>query len=238
MPTYHQICYHIWQLHEQYPSLPDGQSPRHFLFPPPWRGRSPDLLFVGSAPNQEAAIDWNGEYEHNVNFARDFEYIVGGPKNQPQLRDNGRYEPLLRVARLVDERCTVWWQTGDVPGSLLVEFTEAMPLATMPEGGDLVELSRIDELQEQCRQGLDAQLDYFRPRLVVAHGDLACEALHRLVTGYPPDGKPAGKTLFHEGFKCAIHFVRTLNLHGMSALELASIVMSIRNCANRAGILG
>ena len=92
--------------------------------------------------------------------------------------------------------------------------------------------------RSRCRQGLDAQLDYFRPRLVVAHGDLACEALHRLVTGYPPDGKPAGKTLFHEGFKCAIHFVRTLNLHGMSALELASIVMSIRNCANRAGILG
>ena len=26
-----------------------------------------------------------------MSFARDFEYIIGGPKNQPSLRDNGRF---------------------------------------------------------------------------------------------------------------------------------------------------
>jgi hypothetical protein len=237
MPTYHQLCYHIWQLHEQYPTLPDGVTPRHFLFPPPWRGRAPDLLFVGSAPNQQSPIGWNGEYDHNVNFAREFEYIAGGPKNAIDLRDNGRYEPLLRVARLVDDRCVVWWQAGDVPGSLLVEFTEAMPLAALPEGGDLVDLSLAEELQEQCLQGLVGQLEYFQPRMVVAHGDLACNALHRLVTGLPPDEKLAGKTLFHEELRRAIHFVRTLILPGMGASELATVVLGIRNAANRAGVL-
>ena len=177
---YEKICELVWNLKKSVrKALPDG-SARKAVFPPV-RRKKVDLLIIGQSPNNNGVPYGGDDKQQTMEHAKRYEFVRRNLCSPFNDRFNHRhYEKLIAFVRQVDERLGVWWDLKE----LCVEFTDALPLATIPGTGDFN--SVIDQrnpmcpVRNFCKDVLSAILDYYEPRVILAHGWLPSALLREL----------------------------------------------------------
>ena len=181
---YGKICELIWNLKVSVNnSLPDG-STRKVIFPPV-RRKKVALLIIGQSPNHNGVPDAATDREQTIQHTKRYEFIRRNLCSPFDDRLNHRhYEKLVAFVRQVDERLGVWWELAELTKKLCVEFTDALPLATIPRTGDfdsvIEQRNPMCPVRNSCKDILSAILDYYEPRVVLAHGWLPSTLLREL----------------------------------------------------------
>jgi hypothetical protein len=179
------ICREIWKLRGDMTRRLPGPVARKAVLPPPRRGPV-DLLIIGQSPNQNG-IPYPGDnkkatWEHSERYR-----FVRQPGETFDHRFNHPYyEKVMAILRRVDERLGVWWQIQDGTKQLRVEFTDALPLATVPRSTDFSEVIRQRDhgcpVRIACADLLRLQLDYYQPRVIPGNGWLPSDLLSKVFT--------------------------------------------------------
>lgn len=177
---YEKICELIWSLKNSVQNpVPDGAT-RKAVFPPVRRTKVA-LLIVGQSPNHNG-VPYNGnDREQTMEHAKRYEFIRRPPRNANDYYNHSYYEKLICLVRQVDKRLGVWWEIPESKKELLVEFADALPLATIPGGRDFSSvIQRSGSVRESCKIILSAILDYYAPRVILANGEFAGALLREL----------------------------------------------------------
>lgn len=230
--TYQAICQRVWALYQQVTSRqPSAVSTRNILFPPPPRGRPIDLLIVGISPNQSAPVAYTHSFDGLTQFARHFEYVSGNQGAQGHHYDP-YYRRLLEFVRRVDKRFGVWWEVERGTSELLVEFTDALHIATA-RGNDDIDAMLNGGLPDfcvrsECRQILEMELLLHQPKVVLGNGRFASDLLWELCTGQPLRTAPPDALIPKSRFGCPVHLSGFLTSKSMDGFSKARLVREIR----------
>lgn len=207
---------------------------RNILFPPPPRGRPIDLLVVGISPYQSAPVAYTHSFDGLTEFARHFQYVSGGNGEQGHYYDP-YYQRLLRFVRRVDNRFGVWWEVERGTSELLVEFTDALHIATARGNDDIDDildggLSGVS-VRSECRQILEMELVLHQPKAVLGNGRFASDLLWELCTGQPLRTAPPDAVIPKSRFGCPVHLSGFLTSKSMDGFSKARLVREIQDHA-------
>jgi hypothetical protein len=175
--AYDRICDKIWTLGEQ-AKLPDG-VPTRAIFPRQRQREMTDLLIVGQSPNYNGVPYTKHTRQEAEEHAVRYEFVrkPGGPLNH--RFNHEYYERLLNFVRRVDSSLGVWWEACDSQKKL-VEFIDALPLATRPRSGDFEYMKEMSGIRATYVEVLKMELDYYRPRVVWAHSRFAEDLINEI----------------------------------------------------------
>jgi hypothetical protein len=231
--SYQKICDEVWTFYQA--SLTKDKWRRHnrrVLLPPPPRDRPVELLFIGISPSQVAGIGYATERPGAERLAREFEYVSESGKGRVGFSNDSYYQPLLELARRVDEGFGVWPQIARGERSLLVEFTDALHITTDHRiAADLLAL--INPQDEtcpgclKCKEILQAELRLYRPRVVVCNGRLPSKFLWEICTGRSVERPVKESFLGETRFGCKVHFSGYLNSKWMDGFSKARLLREI-----------
>jgi hypothetical protein len=225
--SYDNICHKIWALYGQTESHPVGRGgKRNFLLPPPRREKPVTLLIVGISPFQDAVgVRFTHTLEAMKSFAARFEYVPGGPEG------NGYkfyYSDLLNLVRRVDPRLGVWWELLRAKHELLVEFTDALPVATSRGDDDIKQFLNVsdpaDPVRTACKELLELQLNYYQPKVVLGNGRLPSTLLWELCAGRVMPIVPPTAFFPKSRFNCSVHLSGFIPNAKLDAFNRARLV--------------
>jgi hypothetical protein len=181
--AYEQICNKIWALVEQ-ATLPGGAAIRA-VFPRRRQREMTDLLIVGQSPNYNGVLYITHTRQEAEEHAVRYEFV----KKPNGLRDHSfnheYYERLLAFVRRVDSSLGVWWEACDKQKKL-VEFVDALPLATRPRSEDFDHIQGQSGVRATCAEILKMELDYYRPRVIWAHSRFAKDLIEEIQPDFSP----------------------------------------------------
>jgi hypothetical protein len=199
---------------------------RNVLFPPPLRCRPVDLLIVGISPNQSAPVAYTHSFDGLMEFARQFEYVSGNRGMHGHHYDT-YYRRLLDFVRRIDSRFGVWWEVERKTSKLLVEFTDALHIATARGNEDIEDVlfggQRNGAVREECKGILEMELLLHQPKAIIGNGRLASDILWELCTGQPLRTAPPSSVFPESRFGCPIHlsgFIPSKSMDGFSKARL------------------
>lgn len=226
-PSYEAICSEVWALYEKLRQVRTTNGrPRNVLLPPPRRQPRVDVLFVGIAPNQRAEIDFVQNFDRVRDFARKFRYVDGDGATAGS-HYQFYYPELMNFIRRVDRRFGVWWEVERGDRKFLVEFTDALHVASEPGKEDIVKLIESQNpecpTRRSCRKILEMELRYYAPRVVIGNGRLPSDLLTEIVTGAHQRGAPSAAFLHSSALDCNVHlsgFITSKSLDGYSKTRL------------------
>jgi hypothetical protein len=232
---YRRICDEVWALYQAQleKEKPRWNRQRHVLLPPPPRTRNVDLLVVGISPSQVAPIAYATERASAEQFAREFEYISQAGTHHPKYSNDAYYQPVLQFARRLDPRFGVWPEVSAGDRSLLLEFTDALHIATdhrIPDDFLTVMNPQAEfcPVCARCKEILEAELRLYRPRIVMCNGRLPSKFLYEICTGRSVE-RPVTETLLKETpFGCKVHFSGYLDRKWMDGYSRARLLREIR----------
>lgn len=230
--AYAAICQRVWAMYQQTTSRPMmAGGTRNILFPPPPRGRPVDLLIVGISPNQSAPVAYTHSFDGLTAFAEHFEYVSGNGGAHGHHYDP-YYRRLLEFVRRVDKRFGVWWEVERGTSERLVEFTDALHIATA-SGNDDIDAILDGGLPEgsvrsECRQILEMELLLHRPRAVLGNGRFASDLLWELCTGQPLRTAPPDAVIPKSRFGGPVHLSGFLTSKSMDGFSKARLVREIQ----------
>jgi hypothetical protein len=181
---YEKICELIWNLKKEAQKPMPGGSARKAVFPLV-RRKEVALLIVGKSPNDNGVPYAGDDKQQTKEHAKRYEFIRRSPSVpfNPTL-NHKYYDKLIAFVRAVDKRLGVWWEIQESQKELCVEFADALPLATKPRTRDfdtvIDPLDPACPVRESCKVILSAILDYYKPRVILAHGRFPVELLREL----------------------------------------------------------
>lgn len=228
--NYEEICQLVWAMYSRLRLVPTPSGrPRQFLLPPPPRSSPVELLVVGMSPNNNPAIRYEQTLPLAQDFARVFEYVSGNGKSDRNLSYDPYYKPLLDLVRKSSREYGVWWQVEAGQSGKLVEFTDALHVATEPRSEDFAQLTDDlapdDALRAECLEILRMEIALYRPRVVVCNGKFPSDLMFKLCTGYRMGFNPPVATMLtNTKLGCNVHFMNFYNqkiVDGFTRLRIA-----------------
>ncbi len=232
--SYQWICDQVWGLYQtQLEKDRLRRNKRQVLLPPPARGRPVDWLFVGISPSQVVPLGYAAERQAAERFAREFGYVSEAGNRRAGLSNDSYYEPLLQLARQVNEQFGVWPQVARGEKALLLEFTDALHITTDHRVADdmlgvMNPQAENDPVCQKCKEILEAELWLYRPRVVVCNGRLPSKFLWEICTGRSLE-RPVKETMLKETrFGAKVHFSGYLISKWMDGFSKARLLAEIR----------
>jgi hypothetical protein len=210
--SYGQICNKVWSLYQaQLEKEKRRGVKRHVLLPPPRRGKPVDLLVVGISPSPATPIGFAGAREAAERLTRDFLYVTAAGDTKGKLSNDAYYDPMLQFVQRLDGRFGVWPQVAKGEKGLLVEFTDALHITTDHRAADdmlavMNPQADNDPVCAQCKEILEAELSYYRPKVILCNGRLPSKFVWEICTG-KSFTRPVSETMLKETkFGCPAHF--------------------------------
>ena len=230
---YESICQKVWAFYEANQAFAlQGNGRRNILFPPPRRSRPVDLLVVGMSPNQAAPINYTHTFEGLKAFAHSFRYVSGGNGGAGQHYDP-YYLELLRLFRRVDDRFGAWWEVESGKRQLVVEFTDALHVATEPNTDDIARFVSPGvqggmDRRKLCKEILELELAYYQPKVVIGNGRLPSDLLWEICTGKPVEGSPVECLIRYKPCNSVVHLSGFLTSKSMDAYSKARLLKELK----------
>lgn len=232
--TYQNICRQIWDLYQaQVQKETPRPSKRKVFFPPPPRDRPVDLLFVGISPSQASSVAFQSDKSGAEQFARDFQYLKAAGSRPAGYSNDSYYGPLTEFARRVDPRLGVWPEVLRGEKQLLIEFTDALHISTDHRIADdllaVMNPQRDDcPVCAQCRSILAAELNLYRPRVVICNGRLPSKFVFEVCMQHPFK-RPVEQTMLSEtSFGGKVHFSGYLVSKWIDGFSRARLLREIK----------
>jgi hypothetical protein len=235
---YEAICQRIWTLYQQTHTLAvAGNGRRNLLFPPPRRNKPVDLLVVGISPNQAAPVNYTHSFDGLKDFARSFEYVSGGGGVMGQHYDT-YYRDILRFLRRADERFGVWWEVENKKCELLLEFTDALHIATQRGNDDIEQFISLRaegglERRRACKEILSLELQYYQPKTIIGNGRLASDLLWEICTGQSVTAHPKDCMTRYQPCNSVVHLSGFFTSNSMDAYSRTRLLNDIRRHLSR-----
>jgi hypothetical protein len=230
---YESICQKVWAFYEANQAFAlQGNGRRNILFPPPRRSRPVDLLVVGMSPNQAAPINYTHTFDGLKAFAHSFRYVSEGERSDGEQHDP-YYRKLLLLFRRVDEGFGVWWEVESGNRQLLVEFTDALHVATDPNTDDIDRFVSPgvrggSDRRKLCKNILELELAYYQPKVVIGNGRLPSDLLWEICTGKPVEGSPVECLTRYKPCNSIVHLSGFLTSKSMDAYSKARLLKELK----------
>ncbi len=234
LESYRKICDQVWSLYQgQLEKEKPRRSKRKFLFPPPPRGRPVDLLFVGISPSQASSVGFQTARAAAEQFAAEFEYVKAAGTRGAGYSNDTYYAPLVEFARRLNNGFGVWPEVARGEKTLLVEFTDALHITTDHRVAD--DLLAVMNPQSDncpvcatCRTILQAELELYRPRVVICNGRLPSKFVFELCTGHSFKRPVEETMLSNTRFGGTVHFSGYLVSKWIDGFSRARLLREIR----------
>ena len=149
---------------------------------------------MGILPNQAARFNCTPTFDGLKAFAHSFRYIFRGTGLTGESYDAYYLEPMWLLGR-IDEGFGVWLEVESGARHLVVEFTDALHVATEPANTDFDRFVCPDaqgglDRRKLCKEVMALELDYYEPKVVIGNGRLPSDLVWEIHTGRPVEGSP------------------------------------------------
>jgi hypothetical protein len=142
------------------------------------------LLIVGQSPNHNDVPYTLHSKQEAWHDATHYEFLRRGPESLRDKQYHPYYGKLVAFVRQFDVRLGVWWEVEQSGEKLLVEFCDALPLATIPRTKDFEKVCKQKDqtcpVRAECKAILQDVVQYYQPRVVLGNGWLPSSLLKEL----------------------------------------------------------